>query len=81
MSEHRVTLTKLESDHNNLRTSVIEGTCQAMPRVNESFRMLAEALEISAGVRIIVTSRVKKVTKKEGSYIFETQNSRYMLAV
>jgi hypothetical protein len=76
-----VKLTKLQSSHNNLRTSSIEGWCFDLPQVGSSFAMMAPPLA-EGNVRMINTTQVKSMSSTDdGSIQFETENSLYVLTI
>ena len=83
----KVILKKIKSNHNNLRTDVIEGFTRELPAVGEVFWIEGEALDSlvrdRGGVRLIRTSPVKTVTHEENTnlYLFTTENSEYSLEV
>jgi len=84
-----VTLKKIESMHENLRTDEVVGMTPNMPTVGNAFFMYADPLDPEAKVdgvpvnaRYIHTSIVQEVTEhKNGEISFKTANSVYSLTV
>ena len=76
---YNVKLTKIRSNHNNLRSNVIIGKTNELPTVGEGFQMLSEGLDF--GVRHVWTSPIKHLEKIENTYQFNTANSVYKLEV
>jgi hypothetical protein len=75
-----VLLTKVSSDHKNLRTSTVEGHCNELPEVGERFVMFGKGLV--AGVRYVETSIVQDLIQKdEKTILFSTEFSEYKLEV
>lgn len=82
MIAYNVILTKIESNHSNLRTNDIVGQTLYLPKVGQSFHLVGESLTPGLTHRIINTTEIKEVEKTgEMTYIFKTQNSTYGLAV
>lgn len=79
MKTYQVVLTKLESNHSNLRTDVIEGYTVTLPSEGTEFIMWSEGLEF--GTRYVRTTAIKMVEKGDRVYRFSTQNSKYLLEV
>lgn len=75
-----VTLKKIESNHNNLRTDEVSGIAHTLPTVGKPFFMYAKALE-EGDVRYIHTSPVAEVRTLENEIVFKTENSIYSLIV
>ena len=74
-------LTKLSSNHDNLRTDEISGETEYCPVAGSSFVMRAPPLE-TGNVRVIVTSIVQEVELVgPGVWEFKTRNSHYRLRV
>jgi hypothetical protein len=76
-------LTKIESSHNNLRTSQVEGTYEALPKVGERFKLVSESLDSEirnqGGSRLIDTSPVQQILSASNEVIeFKTTNSHYL---
>jgi hypothetical protein len=81
MKTFNVTLTKIESTHNNVRTNETTGHTLALPEVGKNFFMTAPPLE-SGGVRMINTTEIKEVEiHSETEFTFKTQNSTYKVQV
>jgi len=76
---YNVKLTKIRSNHNNLRSNVIIGKTNELPTVGEGFQMLSEGLDF--GVRHVWTSPIKHLEKIDSIYQFNTANSVYKLEV
>lgn len=66
-----------------LRTDEVIGVCQNLPCKGVRFSMLAEPLEIKAGVRLVETSVVQEVKiKQHNLYSFITESgSHYKVEV
>lgn len=78
----KVKLTKIKSNHNNLRTDVIEGFCKKLPVLNEDFIMFSEGLEDPSAMRMIRTTKVLGIeTSSSQEMYFTTRNSSYNLKV
>lgn len=76
----KVILTKIESNHTNLRTDVIEGETAELPTQGKDFVLLGEGLEF--GTRIVRTTPIREILKfSETLMEFKTQNSRYKLEI
>jgi hypothetical protein len=77
----KVRLTKIKSNHNNLRTDVIEGHAENLPILGEDFFMHAAPLaivpETGRALRFIRTTPVTSITEVG----FNTANSEYKLEV
>jgi hypothetical protein len=81
MQGFKVILTKVESNHNNLRTNEIDGLTLSLPEKGKFFQMVAPPLE-SGSIRSVTTTEIKELEKtSEDSYTFKTQNSTYKLKV
>lgn len=71
-------LEKIESTHNNLRTSSMEGAFEIPPKIGDSFNIFGKGLEF--GNRIISTSTVVEILEEDESHIlFKTLYSTYKL--
>lgn len=86
MENYIGTLTKIQSNHSNLRTDEIKGRFNKLPTINSYFTIYGESLTSPGnGVRIVSTSEILKiVSEKELSdgyecMTFHTQNSVYSL--
>lgn len=78
---YKVKLVKLTLNHNNLRTTEVEGHCENLPELGKSFIMDAPPLE-SGDIRIIATSEVMLRWKSSPNIIhFNTMNSQYCLYI
>ena len=81
-------LTKLKSNHTQLRTDVIEGMIPLLPKVGLSFSIYAKPLDEAADVRIVTTTPIEHLTEvsedlsgESGKRVwaFDTANSTYRL--
>ena len=73
-------LTKITSNHNRLRTDVIDGCFSEQPKIGSGFLFFSKPLDKVADGRIIKTSTVINVYYGANkSIIFETRNSVYKL--
>lgn len=75
-------LTKLSTNANNLRTNEVKGFCTEEPKIGEQFLMTADSLTPEANIRVVITSPIQKLAKKETVnskviYEIETLNSSY----
>lgn len=82
----KVRLRKIQSNHSNLRTDVVLGTCERLPEVGRDFYLDSAALnpyiEAMGGRREIRTTEVQVLGERVGNTItFHTQNSQYELDV
>lgn len=59
----KVRFSKVYNDHNRLRTDVIEGECEALPRVGECFEMTGAPLDkwLQGATRFVNTSQVHTI--------------------
>lgn len=73
----KVRLKKILSNHNRLRTDVIEGDLAFIPVIGEIIYIIAKPLDSTQDFRKLTTSPVKKI---EGNRYF-TQNSVYELEI
>ncbi|MEY4066522.1 MAG: hypothetical protein RIR26_2730 [Pseudomonadota bacterium] len=72
-------LTKLSKNRNAVRTESMLGFAR-LPQIGERLVIVGRGLEHSKGVRVIVTSLVKKIVKSgPGDFIILTENSTYRL--
>lgn len=77
----KVRLTKIESNHNNLRTNSVEGECQDLPQLDRGLVILADPLE-QGNFRIVNTSIIKEIREiGSNDYVLKTLNSLYRLEV
>ena len=60
---YKVKLTKIQSDHNNIRSNEIIGVTSFLPKMGERFQMLSEALDKSHGAntRHVETSPITNI--------------------
>lgn len=77
MNSMKVRLTKIHRDPNlegGLRTPIVEGDTECLPKVGSSFRMFGAPLE--GGIcRMVITNLVSEVTfVEDGKYRFETES-------
>jgi hypothetical protein len=75
----KVTLVRVRSSHNRLRTASISGWCRTLPKVGARFFMTAEPLDPQKDVRMVTTSPVSSVSREGDTILFDTQNSTYRL--
>lgn len=76
---YMVKLTKIRSDHQNLRTDEIKGATLTLPEKGKSFQLFGEGLEF--GTRVVTTTEIQVVDKIGNEYEFSTLNSTYKLEV
>ena len=78
-------LTKIESNHKNLRTNSMEGEISDLPKVGFPLIIVNDKpLDTSGGAdsRIIWTTNIVEVNKKsDNEYEFTTRNSTYKLEI
>jgi hypothetical protein len=72
----QVKLTKIESTHNNVRTTEVVGELAFWPEVGDRIALLGDPLSPLADARVVITSPVQRI---EGD-LFYTLNSIYRLA-
>jgi hypothetical protein len=78
----KVKLTKLESNHKNLRTESIVGEAALIPTAGLCFRVVGKSLTAGLTHRLVTTSEVQSVYEHSNNkYIFHTLNSKYELEV
>jgi hypothetical protein len=78
----RGTLSKIESNHNNLRTNDMAGEFSRLPALKERFVIYGESLTPGMNFREINTSPVQEVIKiSETEYEFKTRNSHYKIVL
>lgn len=80
----KVKLTKILSNHENLRTGQVDGFCDSLPSIGNPFVLMGEGLDF--GVRLVVTSAVESIylidkNKTRNLFHFKTKNSEYSLEV
>lgn len=73
-------LTKIKSNHNNVRTNVIEGKIYRLPKIGESLIFTANPLK-EGEIRIIITTPVESIKQTDLVYNLETDNSEYILKI
>lgn len=86
---YKVKLWKIKSSHNNLRTDIIEGECNELPKRGKSFVLFSESLSKSfvpsdGLLRHIITTPVTKAIwdgEDQQACLFKTKNSTYVLLV
>lgn len=81
---YKVKLTRIKSDHSNLRTDTVDGECEELPKTGKSFVMTGPPLNPDAVMRVVETSEVLLVdwTEYEDKIIdFNTMNSMYRLEI
>ena len=76
---HKVKLTKIKSNHDNLRTDEIEGETLELPEKGKSFQIYAPGLV--HGIRMVTTTEIQFVEKLGNVYHFNTLNSIYQVVV
>jgi hypothetical protein len=74
----KIKLEKISINKNRLRTNIIEGDCESLPKVGQTFIMTAPPLE-AGDIRVIETSYVIEATNYQEKIEFKTQNSSYRL--
>lgn len=77
----KVILTKLCSNHDNIRTPTIEGECGYLPIKGRIFTMVAPPLDESKVVRYLHTTIVQDCINDGVTYMFHTRNSTYRLDI
>lgn len=81
MKSYKVKLTKLQSNHNNLRTDSVEGFSLELPEVGKSFQLVGDPLTAGALFRGVFTTEIKNVERMGNEFVFHTMNSKYKLEV
>jgi len=76
---YKVRLTKIKSNHNNIRTSTVEGVTYKLPEVGDTFTLFAEPLDPHFDLRGVYTTEVKLVERIGNEFQFSTANSTYKL--
>jgi hypothetical protein len=72
-------LTKIKSNHNRVRTDVIEGDCEP-PEVGFCFVLVSDSpIDEGADYRYIRTTPVREIKEEGKKIIFKTNNSEYSL--
>lgn len=76
---YKCVLEKVTSNHENLRTNVIEGVAE-LPKVGYDFYIFGEGIDY--GIRNIHTTEVKELKKISPDTLeFKTRNSTYSLKI
>jgi len=78
---YRVRLVKIKSNHENLRTEVVEGLTKALPAEGKRFLVIADSIDSAASVRYVHTTEVEFVEQIGDEYMFHTANSSYRVKV
>jgi hypothetical protein len=84
---YRVKLSRLSTDPKNfgpnpLRTEVINGYCNYLPKVGYGFVLLSKPIKKGTSVRLVHTSDIQSFRfKKAREQQFITQNSEYHLEI
>lgn len=79
-----IKLTRLSTTPTKLRTPVVIGTCDYLPKVGTSFLMFSKPIDPLADMRIVETSKITSVSMlvKDKHYMFTTETgSEYELNV
>lgn len=78
---YTITLKKIESTHNNLRTEEVLGLAPQLPKEGKQFFMYTNPLDPEKDLRYVHTSTVSSVNyTEEGTIVFRTNNSLYELS-
>jgi hypothetical protein len=78
---YNITLTKLCSNHNHVRSPIIEGECVFLPIKGRIFTMVATPLDKTKAVRYIHTTVIQEIINDGTTYMFHTRNSTYRLDI
>lgn len=83
---YHVRLTRIRSNHQNLRSDGVVGIVPCLPSVGEPISLRAKGFDDPSAIRIVHTTPVKRLRKRRLSggriaFIIDTENSRYELAV
>jgi hypothetical protein len=81
MKVYEVRLTRVESNHNRIRTDSVEGMTSELPVVGKSFCLIGESLTEGMNARLVTTSKITKVDQNGDEYTFNTLNSTYKIEV
>jgi hypothetical protein len=76
-----VKLTKIESNHKNLRTDTVEGVTEMLPTVGESFILIGKPLTEGAIFRTVFTTEIQFVERMGNEIMFKTRNSTYKVEI
>ena len=76
-------ITKIESNHQNLRTNDMEGKTPVIPEVGERFIIFGESLTPGNNARVIQTTEVQESTYDSATktFTFKTKNSLYTVEI
>jgi len=76
-------ITKIESNHQNLRTNDMEGKTPVIPEVGEIFMIFGESLTPGNNMRAIHTTEVQesKYDSETKTFTFKTRNSLYTVEI
>jgi len=77
----KVKLTRISSNHRNLRTDEVVGETEDLPEVGHLFIMTAPPLDPANAIRSIVTTPVRVCERIGDEFDFHTRNSHYRLRV
>lgn len=78
----KVTLHKLKSNHQHLRTDTVAGETQSLPTKGFPFVMYSEPLTEDGDIRVVTTTLVTEVVQERDGYLeFTTVNSTYGLEI
>lgn len=79
--EYNVRLTKIKSNHQNLRTDVIEGVAIELPEKGKNFTLVGPPFVDGANCRVVTTTEIQSIECLDSEYLFHTLNSSYKLEV
>ena len=65
----------------NVRTNSTEGKCNNLPKIGESFMLIAPPLVEGSIARYVTTSEVKEIIPDKNGMIIKTLNSTYKVEV
>lgn len=82
----KVRLEQLQSNHNRIRTKVIEGECVDIPLVGRSFILTGPPMDpdkfsLDDGGRYFQSSKIVDVSKNGNEITFKTLNSVYKVTI
>lgn len=82
MTVYKVKLTRIESNHTNLRTDSVEGFTLQLPIKGSGLRVVGDSLTPGMSARVVNTSEIQSVDiKSDKEFDFTTLNSSYKLEV
>lgn len=81
MIAYKVKLTKIESNHGNLRTNEVEGLSWDLPTIGDNFSVIGDSLTEGMDARVVTTTEIKSVEHFDTHCIFKTLNSTYKLEI